>query len=694
MPIPNYTKPQSFVQQYLQVLTDAVAASRNAFIYGPQYRLSRYTDATEKAEKVFANEDVAAPANGLDFTLTSATLGADETFDDSFVKVFAEDVEVALGSEIGDATATGFYIKSLAEPHKIVYNVDIDTTTAETAVPSVEGRALKVGDYLEISDEGDVDTLTRRIVGFEQSSGVDSVIVLDGAATLRYISQGWSGPEDEVLTAQVVVKYTGEITATYEGSVSGTNYTATTNGVQFEAGLPFVPVPGADDDNYTIRSGVGFLYLHYRALVQPGANEAIQKLKSPADIVEKFGKIDPDNWLAYACSRALAGSAGKEIYGARIREDSATGYAEVLKKASTNSNLYAHAPLTYDTAIQADVAAHVEAMSQWDVKRWRRAYVASDVPDEYVLLDDNNGVAYEASIDTDGLLTATTGDPDFVTAGIQAEDIVRAGSTDYVVEKVLGPVTLLLKTAPGALTEDQTFQIWAGNTGSRQADYAANRSQQLGTRRAINVWCDNGTRVNEDGETEVVENIFLAAEIAGLRSVALPHQGLTRTEITGVSAAPLMYTKYTEDELNKAAAAGTFIITQDIQDGPVYIRHQLTTDTSKGSLYYEDSVGVNLDDISFNIVSIIDGYIGKYNATPDTVQEIQNKINELFHNKARADRTQFFIGPQLLDYDPSDLQVEIDANFRDQVNVKAFLTLPLPLNKIIVELFGGVSFNN
>jgi hypothetical protein len=146
--------------------------------------------------------------------------------------------------------------------------------------------------------------------------------------------------------------------------------------------------------------------------------------------------------------------------------------------------------------------------------------------------------------------------------------------------------------------------------------------------------------------------------------------------------------------LDIAAASGVFIVTQDLEDGPVYIRHQLTTQADKGSLYYEDSVGVNLDDISFNIVAIIDGYIGKYNATPDTVQVIQNKINELLHNKARADRAQFFIGPQLLDYDPADLDVEIDATLRDQINVKATLTLPLPLNRIIVELFGGVSFNN
>jgi len=683
MPIPNYTKPQSFVQQYLQVLTDVVAASRNAFIYGPQYRLSRYTNAAEKAET--AN---IAPAT-VDLL---ATIASDEIFDSSFVKVFGEDLEIAVGSEVGDRNDTGFYLKSLEEPHKIVYNTDITGTATVTEVPQVLGRDIKVGDFIEITDGGGAASVTRRVTALEQDSGVDSVIVLDGAATLRYVTQNWAGSTDEILSAQVVVKYTGVI--------SSDQYSATTNGVNFSA-LPKVPVTGATGSPLVVRSGEGTLYLHYRALVQPGANEPIKKLQHAADIESAFGPIDVDNWLAYACSRALAGSAGKTIYATRVREDSVTAYNEVLKKASQNINLYAHCPLTYNIDIQQAVASHVESMSRWDVKRWRRAYVASDVPSSWVLIDKQDGGAnFEAQIDSDdGLLTVTLGDVDFVAEGVQPEDIVRTsyvsdGYTEYVVEKVLGPVTLRVKSTPSAELVDEKFEIWKGDTGTAQATYAANRSDQLGTRRVINVWSDNGTRINSDGGTDVVENIFLAAEIAGLRSVALPHQGLTRTEVETISAAPLMYTKYTDDDLDIAAASGVFVITQDLEDGPVYIRHQLTTQADKGSLYYEDSVGVNLDDISFNIVAIIDGYIGKYNATPDTVQVIQNKINELFHNKARADRAQFFIGPQLLDYDPADLGVEIDATFRDQINVKATLTLPLPLNRIIVELFGGVSFNN
>jgi len=684
MSIPNYTKPQSLIRQYLEILSGSLAATLNAFIYGPHFRLSRYTDETERAET--ASKTTAT--GRLD-----ATIGADESLDQDFVKVYAEGLEADVGSAIGNGTTTGFHLLSLATPQKIVYVTGTLNTT--TAVPTVDGRAIQVGDYLDLTDNAAADTVRRRVVGFEQSGGLDSVIVLDGAATEHYVVDAWPSATEEALEAQLVITYTGE--------VDSTDYAVDADGVNFDS-LPSIAVTGASGTPYTVTTGVGTLFLHYRAMVEPGVNEPIRKIRTTADINTYFGKVDPDNTLGFALQAALNGSQGKEIYGARIREDSDTGYAEVLKKASQNRNLYSHCPLTYNIDIQKSVAAHVDAMSQWDVKRWRRAYVASDVPDSWVLLDElANGDDYEASIDTDGLLTVTSGNVNLVDAGVEAEDIIRTDFTlasdpttyqaTFVVSKVLGPATLLLKTAPGAALNAAKFEAWNGNTGRAQAQYAAARSAQLGTRRVINVWCDNGTAINSDGSTRVVENLFLAAEIAGLRSAVLPHQGLTRTEVSSISAAPLMYTKYDDDDLNIAAAAGVFIVTQDLEDGPIYIRHQLTTETDKGSLYYEDSVGSNIDEISFGIADIVAGYIGKRNATPDTVTEIRNRLNEFLHNKSRAERT-VVIGPQVIEFTKDDLTVEIDSTLRDRINVKAFLTVPLPLNTIVVEIFAGVTFNN
>ena len=709
MPIANYVKPQSFVQQYLQVLNDAIAANINAFVYGPQYRLSRYTDAAEKADTPKTGI-VSSATFDTSIDATTPFIFADENFDNSYFKVYAEGAEVDLG-QIGGVDSL-FRIMSLAEPEKVVYKGPDDSTPATTKVPTVEGRTIAVGDKIDITD-ATAATFRREVVAIEDVDGVaGSVLVLNGPATTTYLSAAWetadltNGTGD--LTAELVVKFNGALDSVDTIFNSGTGVITVQDGVS--VGFPNIEVPGTNDAGSLVvkplKTGVGDYYLHYRALVQPGANAPIRKLKTYDDINTYFGVIDPDNTLAYGASRALSGSGGKQIFAASVRDTSLEAYQDVLKAASQNRDLYAHCPLTFNMEIQQAVAQHCEAMSSWDVKRWRRAYVASDLTTgESIITDNGEGVEYAGSVDavTKLFTIEEATDVDFVEAGVGANDVLRidytgddttnATYTTLTVSKVLGPKAILLKTAPSTNILDKHFQIWRGDTALAQAQYAANRSEQLGTRRAINVWCDSGTIVDTNGDTVVVENIFLAAEIAGLRSAALPHQGLTRTEITSVSEAPLMYTKYTDAELDIAAAAGVFIITQDLEDGDVYIRHQLTTQVGKGSLYYEDSVGTNLDEISFGVADIVEGYIGKHNATPSTVTTIRNRIQEFLHNKSRADRT-VIIGPQIINFLNEDLDVGIDNTLRDRINVKANLTLPLPLNVIVVELFGGVTFNN
>ena len=151
-----------------------------------------------------------------------------------------------------------------------------------------------------------------------------------------------------------------------------------------------------------------------------------------------------------------------------------------------------------------------------------------------------------------------------------------------------------------------------------------------------------------------------------------------------------MYTKFKEDELDDIAQNGVWIITQDYEDGDVYIRHQLTTDSDNGNMYYEDSVGTNLDEISYAVNSILFDFIGKRNATQDTVQEIYNSVFSVLFDRTKAEE-EVIIGPALLGF--SGLTVAIDAVYKDRVNVDVSLELPLPLNSIVVTLKAFASFN-
>lgn len=683
MPIQNYTKPQSFLRQNLEVLESSLAADMNAFVYGPQYHLSRYTDATERPTL-----DTKTPATGAFAAVNNVEPG--EVLDQSFTKVFVEDGIVTLGTLADGVDNTYLMLLSLMEPNKVFYTESFGSTHTPLAIPTVNGRAVRVGDYLELTAGGG-EVVRRKVVAVEDyNSGgtvvTNGVLVLDGAATTEYVTGAWADNEDDdgAIVADVLVPFNGELPAN--------NYTANTTGANV-TGLA-IELAGATGNPYTLEAE-GKLYLHTRALVPPTANEPIRRLASSADITEHFGKVDPDNTLAYALSRALSGSQGKVVYGARVPSDDLTGYNTVLRKASQNLNLYVHAPLSFDLTVQQAVADHCEAMSQWGVKRWRRAYVATDVPTRWELLTvDTGGNAYTALVDASGVLTVASTNLDLVAAGVLPGDIVAISNSEYVVKKVLGPITMTLETAPdSAITTATAFTVDRGDTARAQTTYAANRSAQFSSRRVVNVWCDSGNAVTSDGKSLVVDNRFLAAEIAGLRSASLPHQGLTRTEVKAVSSAPLMYTKYTESDLDVAAAAGVFIVTQDLEGGPVYIRHQLTTNTDQGSLYYEDSVGANIDDISFGLVNIVDGYIGRRNATSDTVTELRNRVNEYLFNKSRAGRL-VRIGPQVIEWDVDSLIVEIDPVLRDRINIKITLTVPLPLNTVVIELSADVTFNN
>ena len=179
--------------------------------------------------------------------------------------------------------------------------------------------------------------------------------------------------------------------------------------------------------------------------------------------------------------------------------------------------------------------------------------------------------------------------------------------------------------------------------------------------------------------------------MAGLRSAVQPQQGLTHTEVRFVGSAPSMFTKFTEGHLDDVASSGTWVITQEYEDGPRFIRHQLTTDTDNGNLYYEDSVGTNLDEISYSINARLLHYIGKRNANASTVIDIYNDVFSILTDRTTA-QTGIAVGAALNGF--SGLEVKIDDVFKDRVNVDVDLTLPLPLNTIVVTLNAVASFGD
>ena len=202
------------------------------------------------------------------------------------------------------------------------------------------------------------------------------------------------------------------------------------------------------------------------------------------------------------------------------------------------------------------------------------------------------------------------------------------------------------------------------------------------------VWVDSPTILDVTGTIYMVTPGWnVCAEIAGLRSALLPQQGLTYTQLQhSVVAAPNMYTVYQDTDLDLAASMGVMIVTQELAGGPIFIRHQLTTDVNDGSLYYEDSVGVNFDNIAYTMKAIIQPYIGQRNATPAVVEELDVRIKTTLDAFKLAPAGFQEIGPAILGWD--NLTVAIDQTFRDRIITGATVQMPLPLNIVDATLYG------
>lgn len=517
-------------------------------------------------------------------------------------------------------------------------------------------------------------------------------IVLDGPAAnltgqVAGVAVDWSAR----------LNFTGEINPK-SGPVAGTRlWTVDANGVVVGSALTLT-VSGRG--NLTAVDDVGTVSVTYRAIVPPAADEGILEIGSDAELTELIGEPSLANVLAYGVQRARAGAQGRVVYAVRTAGNDAVAFGEALNKIRNTDTLYALAVLSNLDEVKQLVASHVSEMSAEGVKNFRRAYVGTDSPagGYGLLVKQASNLNFTATIvpylGTNTRLVCAAAN--FISAGAKAGDVVRINySVDawgaetyesYVVKQVLSESEVLLKTGPAtAIADPVRFEIWKPDTAATKVAFVKAASRALNNRRVANVWCDRGTSV-VNGSTVVVPNMFLAAEIAGLRCAVLPQQGLTNTEISTITNAPSMYLSFSQADLDEIAAEGTFVVTQDGDSGNVYIRHQLTTRTDSGSLYYEDSVGVNLDSISFGVKDILTGYIGKRNANNDTLVEIKKRLSLYLNDKVLTSPTNA-IGPALISF--TDPLVEIDANFKDTINVFSQLTMPLPLNQIVVTLRGS-----
>lgn len=445
------------------------------------------------------------------------------------------------------------------------------------------------------------------------------------------------------------------------------------------------------------RDKVGKLYVQFRVLVIPPDDEEKFTLHNIDEIQNAFGTIDQDNDLAYGSYAALQGAAERAIFAIRTRGTSQEAFLEAVKKSQADRDMYSYAVITEDEECARAVADYNVSLCAPDVKMWRRTIWGVEAIGEYVVATtDNNGQKISATItditgnsnSTNNTLVQISDSNELDLKNLNFNGLsttVRKG--DYVqlmvngdryrIDKVISSKELILEAGPKTeISVAKDIILIHANTPLNRREYVQQVCTRFNSMRKTVVWSDQATL-----NSKVIKNKYLGAYIAGLASAVVPQQSLTHSEVTLVDNASRTYTLYSREELDDIAKYGCLVVSQDTKGGPCYVRHNLTTETDKGLLYYEESCIRNIDSMSYMTDDTLRGYIGRANVTPTALRMIYNDLLSLY-TRLTTDSPSDLLGPQLIRF--SDLTVRQDPTLKSRVLVNVKWYVPAPLNNIRV----------
>ncbi len=435
----------------------------------------------------------------------------------------------------------------------------------------------------------------------------------------------------------------------------------------------------------------GSVYVEYRAWRSELVSD-VGALSDVGDIDAISGPLSPDNPLKWGVYKALSNSNGTAVkYTAVADPDDIDAWQDVIALLVGRSDVYDLVPLTQDRTIQDLFAAHCDTQSSAEAGRWRRVFVSLPAAPTGVVVDatktsDSDVVLATIADDADTsgtqytIVSATSGNSDFLTLGVRAGDTVRARYStawgvetyeEYVVDAVVSEDQIRLASGPAAaVSVAARIEIWRTLTKNEQAAEIGARAGSFGTRRVCAIWPDTFG----SGGTQML-GYYMCCMLAGLRSGVVPHQGLTNLEIQGADDLARTTKYFNSDQLDVMAGDGVWIVTQD-PDGTVKSRHAVTTDNSDVN-QREEMVGANLDSISYLFLNRLEPFIGVTNVTPTALARLHVELIGVIEFLKASGFTQS-LGSQMID--GAIRQLRAHALLKDRVVAVIDVTLPYPLN--------------
>ena len=449
------------------------------------------------------------------------------------------------------------------------------------------------------------------------------------------------------------------------------------------------------------------MYLQYRALMAT-YTDTLHFIADIANVPTELGTVSPDNPLAQGVYNALSNSGDRGVWYMAVPSVDLAGFSTVLDRASLTDEVYAFAPLTRDMQILNAVEAHVNDMSSESNKRWRIAFVGTDMPTDvavynkadnpvdkefYALVGDDPSVpGNQYTVVTFVPAPGETSPYTNCVADVKAGDQIRINyATDawgtpsyeeYTVASVSSNTQLKLTAGPAApVIVGTKVEVWHPYSVAEMATAVAAISAGFANRRVYHVF---PSRLGAYGVTETSE--FGAAAIAGLCSSVAPQQGLTNIEVNGFDDLPMVYSMFNRAQLNEMAGAGTLIIMQDIAGGEIYVRHQVSTKAADEDLNSTElSITKNLDSISYFFDGRLKPYIGRYNITQELIDVIETEINDGLMYLGSLTSVGL-LGPQVVLDGTVIRSIQQHPVLMDHLIVYVDIRLPYPLNVLELHL--------
>jgi hypothetical protein len=433
------------------------------------------------------------------------------------------------------------------------------------------------------------------------------------------------------------------------------------------------------------------LFADYRELRVDLANQLFSTTSVTAAL-ELAGTAVTENPLGRAVNLALQNSGGIQVFWIPVESDDVDGYAEALDVATENEVVYSMVPLSNDQDVRALFRTYVLERSNPDNNQWRIAWFGNDTGNVIpVLTEDSGGDDVEATVTELGTglyRQVNSSNGFFETNGVEGGDTLRINFSldaegveiydEFLIDRVEDESTLVLAEPLDAeITVAVKIEVHRSLSKGEYATELGQFPALFDTRRVYSVFADGV--VEEDGTPD--ELFYMAAGLAGQRSGVPPHAPLSQVELIGYFMEPTQ--NFSRQQLNTIASGGNWVVVKDIQDGRIFTRHQVSTETNPDNLIErEQSITTNVDHISRDFFLNTQDLFGQANVSPEMLQLIRQRVNSLIEkisNRPYDAR----LGPQLQGAEIVTLQ--IDELLRDTVLVEIEPVLPIPLNNLIIR---------